>query len=476
MRNVLLIMSSAPCNQELQFLFGAIPAARVPVGGRTLLDLQLDAAGDNFHHIYVTWPEMSSVPYVGGNVYFFPSAEDQSLPYQLRRALRLINAQENAPDVCVHVLWGDTLVTKWLKEPAVGVVSHPLGTSAHWQFLDKDNVFAGYFACRLSELTFTLDSYDTVNSAVRYMAGRLPNVSIDEHWLDFGHLSTYFSSKREFLSRTTRHFNGLTNDGHLLTKRSTNVKKVNAEREWFLGLPRKLSTYVPRIVHYDDGEYTMEYLPLPTLSELYVYGKLDDRAWTHVLRQTLCWVEDAHQACHGAHVNDFYQLAVTKTWSRLDMLEGTVHLPVADLHGMAQLFAMNVNPKAHHRTIMHGDLCFSNIMLDQRTDRVLVFDPRGLDAKDRPSLYGDVRYELAKLLHSVIGYDHAVAKQPLPTEWEGLADPILRYGAQRFGISSNELWAVTGLLFISMLPLHSDDKQRQLRFVELARKVLNQIQ
>ena len=62
-------------------------------------------------------------------------------------------------------------------------------------------------------------------------------------------------------------------------------------------------------------------------------------------------------------------------------------------------------------SIMHGDFCFSNILYDFKSQSIKVIDPRGLsgDGKEQ-SIYGDLRYDVAKLAHSVIGkYDFIIA-------------------------------------------------------------------
>jgi hypothetical protein len=61
-------------------------------------------------------------------------------------------------------------------------------------------------------------------------------------------------------------------------------------------------------------------------------------------------------------------------------------------------------------SFLHGDFCFSNILFDFRAGRVKTIDPRGTDALGRPSRFGDLRYDLGKLAHSVLGlYDFIVA-------------------------------------------------------------------
>ena len=58
-------------------------------------------------------------------------------------------------------------------------------------------------------------------------------------------------------------------------------------------------------------------------------------------------------------------------------------------------------------SIIHGDLCFANIMVDENYSFIKVIDPRGKFGNF--DVYGDFRYELAKLFHSVDGkYDFII--------------------------------------------------------------------
>ena len=58
-------------------------------------------------------------------------------------------------------------------------------------------------------------------------------------------------------------------------------------------------------------------------------------------------------------------------------------------------------------SIIHGDLCFANIMVDSNFSFIKVIDPRGKFGTY--DIYGDFRYELAKLFHSVDGkYDFII--------------------------------------------------------------------
>lgn len=133
------------------------------------------------------------------------------------------------------------------------------------------------------------------------------------------------------------------------------------------------------------------------------------------------------------------------------------------------------------QTVMHGDFCFSNILFDARVQRIRVIDPRGHVETGRPSIYGDVRYDLAKLAHSVLGrYDQIVAGryampaadgnrffiefEPAPHHgW--LADAMAGFAVDGAKLDSPTVRAVTISLFLSMLPLHADRPDRQRAYI-----------
>jgi hypothetical protein len=141
---------------------------------------------------------------------------------------------------------------------------------------------------------------------------------------------------------------------------------------------------------------------------------------------------------------------------------------------------------------MHGDFCFSNILYNSRAGRISVIDPRGYVHAGQPSLYGDIRYDLAKLAHSVSGhYDHILAGRYA----------VRRDGSHGFAISfetsSNEAWlqselaeleidglragsaqirAITIGLFLSMLPLHADRPDRQTAFIANALRLFAELE
>jgi len=128
-------------------------------------------------------------------------------------------------------------------------------------------------------------------------------------------------------------------------------------------------------------------------------------------------------------------------------------------------------------------LCFSNILYDFRSKLIKVIDPRGLVDGQKKSIYGDPRYDIAKLYHSVLGhYDFIISgyyelKQfsdyelefstPNSSELKAMEHQFFLILSQslKSNPSNLEIMAITILLFLSMLPLHSDRPDRQTAFL-----------
>src|SRR5690606_13373359 len=126
--------------------------------------------------------------------------------------------------------------------------------------------------------------------------------------------------------------------------------------------------------------------------------------------------------------------------------------------------------------VMHGDFCFSNILFDSRCNRIKLIDPRGINAKGELSIYGDQKYDIAKLTHSILGlYDHIIAGRYFITESntnnvkiefdiDQRIYEIQKIYRDSFFINELEvkdILPLVVLLFVSMVPLHSDRKDRQ---------------
>jgi hypothetical protein len=248
--------------------------------------------------------------------------------------------------------------------------------------------------------------------------------------------------------------------------------------------------------------YETEYEFLPVVSELFVHGLLGRHSWTRILEAceallTACAADRSDGSADAA----LRTLCVDKTLARLERFaretgfsidtplkfEGA---PTPSLVDIAGRLAESLDLQSGRREcVMHGDLCFSNLLYDSRVRRVRALDPRGL-VGERPGIYGDLRYDLAKLAHSAVGrYDQIIAGRFEAAEHDGdfslafeaiAAQPWLEAALGEMTIdgeaalSSTVRAAMTGL-FLSMLPLHADRPDRQRAFVANALRLFRDL-
>jgi aminoglycoside phosphotransferase len=128
-------------------------------------------------------------------------------------------------------------------------------------------------------------------------------------------------------------------------------------------------------------------------------------------------------------------------------------------------------------SVIHGDLCLPNILYDPRNEILKLIDPRGAFGKF--TIYGDHRYDLAKLRHSFVGHYEHLINDMYSASWS-VTDNEISYEIQvseeqdqravrfdsilqkRAHTQLREVKLIEALLFLSMVSLHSDSHERQL--------------
>lgn len=349
---------------------------------------------------------------------------------------------------------------------------------------------------------------DTFYTAVRrYFNGlAAPAVALRraERWNDFGHLDTYYATKRTFFVNK-RFFNEVRVDTTrgVIRKTSRNVDKFLDEIGWYLKLPPSLSHVAPRVFGYclerDDPWVELEFYGYPTLNDAYLVGRWDLGLWAQVLHAVDGLLDQlgAHRpaADEGAAAGALRTMYEHKTMERLREVAGEEHLAAfqqervivngrpclgipAVLSRLPDLLAEAGVYDQRPMSVIHGDLCLSNILYDRRNSIVRVVDPRGRFGPY--DLYGDPLYDLAKLAHSIDGdydffvnglFDIAVEGDEVTLEAHLEAHHRVvktHFGswlAERSGRAAPAVQAIEGLLFLSMVPLHADRPRSQQAFL-----------
>jgi dTDP-glucose pyrophosphorylase len=327
-------------------------------------------------------------------------------------------------------------------------------------------------------------------------------------WYDFGHIDQLVAARRRLIQ--PRAFNTLSINPVLntITKVSLHEVKLQDELDWYLNLPDQLKVLTPRIVDFQrqNGHLRIvqEYYGYPTLAELFLYGDLHADTWKSILRQVLAIHSEFKQYKGALSKDDIVMMYTSKVFQRIAETvsqdpEWHVYLeretivfngvPLRNLHSLKQGIYQKAEQIAENARvcIIHGDLCFSNILFDLNNQIIRLIDPRGRFGQK--GIYGDPRYDIAKLRHSVHEfYDYIVAdmfdlrEESERSEAAFYDISVMRSVGDSFdemiagsGYGLDEIKFIEGLLFISMLPLHRGHMRRQKMMYLTGLALLNEV-
>lgn len=508
-----LIMSAAYIGQELQSVFGRMPPSFLPLGNRRLFTHQIKLGKASSDSVFLALPHGYKVPEIDRVIL----AENNVKLLFLREKLSLGEAVVAALSQSLHdfnepfeLLFGDTLFTE-LPHGENFLSYSRVSENYHWavianndrkwlhqsegeEELTNDEVVNGFFrfskprdllnALSQSNWNF-LEALNKYKECTDFVSQK------SDSWLDFGHLNTYFSSKAHFT--TQRSFNNLKITPNWVEK-SSNEKdqKIAAESNWFKELPHSLRFYTPQylgeIKREDVTCYQLEYLHLTALNELYVFADLSIESWKRILNNCMSFLVDCSKKYKPADGFDcsLSELFNNKTKDRLQVFVSQRSIDINDvwciqgmefsIKGLLEVANKHLPPEKDIVSIMHGDFCFSNILYDSRSNRIKTIDPRGITPNGKISIYGNVFYDIAKLSHSVLGlYDFIIAGYCKASLNSGeikleinisekhrlIQEYFTKLVQKEFSLTPKQLTAMQIHLFLSMLPLHCDDLNRQ---------------
>jgi hypothetical protein len=525
-RRCVVITSAAYVSAEIAAEIGTLPPALLPLHNRRLFEHQVALFPAAEHDVLLTLPDgyhleridEEKLAALGVKVVFVPTG--LSLAESLLYVMTTVGLFHGS----IRVLHGDTLMRQLPVDredlfiagrttayyPWAEYQVDAAGTTTFKDGLWRPKeslVVAGYFAFSDAALLIralatargkfvpALNFYSSVNSLA-------PEIS--DEWYDFGHHQTYFASRARHT--TERSFNQLRAGTHVIAKRSADARKIAGEAEWFARLPGALRRFTPQLLSAgpdDDGghHYELELLRLMPLSDLFVFGQLPQLVWSSIFDACDDWLVHCRRfSAPAAQLEASRELYLPKTARRLeDFARATGfdldrelmygHRRVPGLARIAELAAAAIPALgAAELCVMHGDFCFSNILYDHRAAAVKVIDPRG-----GVDLYGDPRYDVAKLHHSVIGlYDFLIAGRywisgddqarfAIEFPVEPAHEDVQHLFVERaFGGSwrgqDPAILAISVLLFLAMLPLHADVPARQRAFIANALRLFVELE
>ena len=250
----------------------------------------------------------------------------------------------------------------------------------------------------------------------------------------------------------------------------------------------------------------MEYYAYHTLHELFLYGDLTEEQWINIFKRIHFILKDmgrytTEDVSVETALKDMY---LHKTIKRMESLKQNNYLIDFDksifINGKNYLSLNNIMKKlpqiieknllnTNKFCIIHGDMCFSNILIDPNYSFVKCIDPRG--SFGSYDIYGDPRYEIAKLLHSIEGLYDYIIKDMYELKCNGneiiyqvhkqeqecsILEVFQKVFSDELRGHDKEIKLIESLLFISMIPLHTESRDRQLAMLATGLSLLGEIE
>lgn len=284
-----------------------------------------------------------------------------------------------------------------------------------------------------------------------------------------------------------------------IKKSSTDVKKIQAEYDWLTSsITADYNKPFTFGLIYDNcyASYQMTYIHGRTLSDIYINELIPVERFLKIIEYIILKLKSASisNLPYGISDNDKTHLVslskdlyTAKTLARLEQYDPSILSSKFTLNDIILpsikniITSCEVSVSESDLRVIHGDMCFSNIILDDINsddfDTHLYFiDPRGLYRTSNGvlnSCIGDYKYDLGKLGHSIIG-DYDLIKNDLISatkqnnnytfylESTSYKNTIKEYYWELVGKENKDLYYNIMInLFLSMVPLHYDNRFHQ---------------
>jgi len=535
-----LILSAGKIDKELVKIFGEIPSGLIPLNGKPVIFRIIDKLiEEGFRKISITvgykkeiLEQIVKEQYKNQCDLEFISTDFEKPPgNSIKTAINYCNEEK------LLIILGDTLIENNLidlvnKGKNFVITSQEFSYTKNWCVVTKkenqiDEIFdkeklvddekyhalvGCYFINNQNLLRNVLSDFSDnekleISSIIKKILEKEGfQLEFAKKWHDVGHLENYYSTKQFVLK--TRYFNKLQFDqlGENVIKTSTNKEKLVDEIRWYDEIPEDVLDLVPKKIDSSTQEkpfIKLEYVKHPTLSELWLYSEFPADFWKKIIDELFRIIQRFKKHNLNVTKQEYYSMYFEKTFNRIDqaITKNTLFKEIFD-----QDFIFINNKKLKNLNLMkdeikekidglfnendncliHGDLYFANILYNSEKNMFKLIDPRGMWGN---TIGGDIKYDIAKIRHSVVGCFDTITnglysvkyeeKNRIkfnvfkPKNYEIICNELDTHIEKKWNL--NEIKMIEGLLFISMLPLHVDNVERQLAFFCIGLQRLNEI-
>lgn len=511
MKNLLIILTADLISDEMKLMFGEIPPVMLPYNEQTVLEGIYEKNKKKFDIQMLGYKKIELIKDI---------VKKKKLNIKVKKIKEFAEIEKTILEADYEnyenltILFGDTIIKNWdiSKYSGDKIAFNVVEEAEKWttfsflenklEIYDKERrkfqknykAFSGIFSFSNPEMFFKLlvKKKKIYQAIVEYNKIQKIDFIKEDNWIDLGHLDE-FNKNKEVASR---YFNEIIIDREkgILTKKSKEKEKFINEIKWYLKIPKELEYMIPRIFSYDlafdNPEIKMEYYSYLTLHNVFIHGNYSINKWDKIF-DLLLKTNQEFQKYKLKLSKEKIDLAlqkiyVDKTIQRLELLkkdkefisffEGEITINGKKYQNLEKIIKkipevvkkklLNID----ELTIIHGDYFFANILYDTNSNFIRLIDPRG--DFGGYGIYGDPRYDLAKLSHSVNGkYDFIVSDKFSIEDTSSIIEFEINYKEDYDDIKElffdkikekkEEIALIEALLFLSMIPLHKDFPERQ---------------
>ena len=285
----------------------------------------------------------------------------------------------------------------------------------------------------------------------------------------------------------TRHFNEIISHNDKFIKKSFEIEKLESEFLFLKNIPETLKEYYVQVYDFNKNDksasYSMQKLSGVDLSINFINGSFDSKDIANILNLLKEYFINLKKLTGNKDLNNLSFITNKnnkrhedlKQWEGYNNLDNFINRHTV-FSGIDDLYKSSNRSLEKKRKLLnnsgsyfsHGDLCFSNMIFSETENKITFIDPRG---GKEDEVFRTPYYDLAKISHSLLGgYDHIINNISMiefdhdMKAYLNLNGALNHDGEKKFtafieslGYDLNLVRQVEASLFISMLPLHTDD-------------------
>ena len=302
----------------------------------------------------------------------------------------------------------------------------------------------------------------------------------------------------------TRYFNEIFKVKDKYIKKSENTDKLKMEYQFLNNVPDQLKKYFISATDFEQknkgAQYSMPKVGYLDISKRFLSGKISENEAENFFDELKKYFDISKNISFQNTGNEF-NFIFSKTSQRIDDFKKTrIYEETDQLFKFKNLGSLEDNfnklfdllerskKKINEAgsIFSHGDLCLSNILASENLDRLVLIDPRGGSFNESiRSIY----YDFAKLSHSINGNYDKIVNGVADIRFENNLNLKLyfkghennqfsrkfRLLSENFGLDFEIIRIIEASLFLSMLPLHSENKTKVAMLAINGCNILNKI-